>query len=664
MEKVLMREEAKELLGLLGLPHTCWGNVPLMKKKLAEARRKYHPDKGGDNETMARLNDLWAKAAANLEQVHASDPGFFAGPKYGEEGWEEWWAEWNREYDEERLRCEEDLHSSEEEEPGPSTPRKPSQSQQSQESDYTTPPKKARPPPPEDIPAALLEYVSQAVFGNKTYCAFCVYTTETKVQDMQLHCCRKFNPLFWCISTVDDRVGGAVFFMICPGKHRVTAVLNWGRKICASSFIHVKAVLKQGDCYARMGEAPFSRVSASKEGGLHDEDFEEKGSKGKEVDWVKLCEFAHCLNSTDPLLIMGMYLDFAAPPGTCVKCNSQSGGKIHWKNHPIHHANAKIFKQCKQQKNICSQAADQVAAAARLRVHTSTRAELLEYYMKQHFVAMAEQCGGPVEIATTMAGVAWLSELIPDCNDQVLSILEMLVLNTPKSRYVHFIGPVNSGKTTLAAAITNFVNGVSLNINVPSEKLPFELGCAQDKFCVLFEDVKGQATENLPGGMGFINLDNMRDYLDGCVPVNLEKKHQNKVCQLWPPGIITSNEYNVPKTVSVRVHKTIRFKYKKSLEKALRGEDNLLSKRILTNPVTLLAMLVWNEPVSRFAAALQEDVVHWKTVLEAWISFSTFMEMRVNCQEGRPVLQGVVVYDDEEEDTQQTGESGYSGSFT
>ncbi|DAZ92359.1 TPA_asm: Small T antigen [Steenbok polyomavirus] len=80
MEKVLMREEAKELLGLLGLPHTCWGNVPLMKKKLAEARRKYHPDKGGDNETMARLNDLWAKAAANLEQVHASDPGFFAGP--------------------------------------------------------------------------------------------------------------------------------------------------------------------------------------------------------------------------------------------------------------------------------------------------------------------------------------------------------------------------------------------------------------------------------------------------------------------------------------------------------------------------------------------------------------------------------------------------------
>ncbi|AIT68769.1 small t antigen [Bovine polyomavirus 3] len=80
MDRVLAREEAKELLGLLGLPPTCWGNMPLMKKKLREARIKYHPDKGGDNQTMARLNDLWAKAQAKLESVHESDPGFFSGP--------------------------------------------------------------------------------------------------------------------------------------------------------------------------------------------------------------------------------------------------------------------------------------------------------------------------------------------------------------------------------------------------------------------------------------------------------------------------------------------------------------------------------------------------------------------------------------------------------
>lgn len=81
MEKVLQREEAKELMGLLGLPATCWGNIPLMKKKLAEARRKHHPDKGGSNETMARLNDLWTKAQDNLKAMRESDPGFtWGGP--------------------------------------------------------------------------------------------------------------------------------------------------------------------------------------------------------------------------------------------------------------------------------------------------------------------------------------------------------------------------------------------------------------------------------------------------------------------------------------------------------------------------------------------------------------------------------------------------------
>ncbi|WAA14050.1 Small T antigen [Lyfec polyomavirus MAF12] len=67
MDKVLSREEAKELMGLIGLPLTCWGNLPLMKKKLAEARRRNHPDKGGCTATMARLNDLWSKAKSNLD---------------------------------------------------------------------------------------------------------------------------------------------------------------------------------------------------------------------------------------------------------------------------------------------------------------------------------------------------------------------------------------------------------------------------------------------------------------------------------------------------------------------------------------------------------------------------------------------------------------------
>lgn len=420
--------------------------------------------------------------------------------------------------------------------------------------------------------------------------------------------------------------------MICPGKHRVTAVQNWGRKICASSFIHCRAVLKQQDCYNALGDPPFTRGPASKEGGLHDYDFDEQKQKGKEVDWIKLCEFANVLNSTDPLLIMGMYLEFANPPGSCQKCNTQSGGKVHWQQHSPHHANAKVFLHCKTQKNICTQAADQVAAKNRVRIATATRKELLCFYFEKVFEKMAEQCGGPVEIAETLAGVAWLMELIPDCSEQVVSILEILVNNTPKKRYVHFIGPLNSGKTTLAAAIINLVQGASLNINVPAEKLPFELGCGIDKFAVLLEDVKGQsaADPTLPHGCGFTNLDNMRDHLDGAVAVNLEKKHVNKVQQVWPPGIITSNDYEVPKTVKVRIAKTIKFRHRPNLSKTLLKDDFLVRKRLLTNPVTLLALLVWNEPVSMFMAKVQEQVVHWKTVFEAWISFTSFVDMRIN----------------------------------
>lgn len=573
--------------------------------------------------------------------------------KYGEDGWEQWWDEWNKEWDEERLRCDEELDPSDDE-PGEGT----------SQSSYSTPPKRPRgPPPPEDIPSSLSTLVSHAVFGNKTYNCFIIYTTETKMNDMRAHMDKKFSSLYWCTSVCAD---GAILYMIFPGKHRVTALQNWGRKICAQSFIFVRAVLKKNEMYKALGQPPFTRKDASRPEGLHDYDFEEGDKKGKDVDWPKLCEFAHALGSTDPLLIMGMYLEFAGPPSKCQKCNSQTGGKVHWKNHSPHHENAKIFSLCKTQKNICAQAADQVAALQRVKVLTSTRKELLCGYFEEAFEKMAETCGGPVEIATTLAGVAWLMELIPDASEQVVDILKMLVENTPKKRYVHFIGPINSGKTTLAAGIMALVKGVTLNVNVPPEKLPFELGCAQDKFAVLFEDVKGHGGDGLPSGCGFTNLDNMRDHLDGAVPVNLERKHVNKVAQLWPPGIITSNQYVVPKTVAARVCKTIKFKTKNCLQQCLQKDADLVTKRVLQSPVTLLALLVWNEPVSAFMAKVQEQVVHWKTVFEAWISFGTFMGMRFNITEGKPPLEGVCVYDDDdgEDEGEETATTGPTQNTT
>ncbi|AWB14601.1 small T antigen [Mus musculus polyomavirus 3] len=52
---------------LLGLHMACWGNVPLMRKAFLEKAKEYHPDKGGDENKMKRLNTLYRKLE---EKVH------------------------------------------------------------------------------------------------------------------------------------------------------------------------------------------------------------------------------------------------------------------------------------------------------------------------------------------------------------------------------------------------------------------------------------------------------------------------------------------------------------------------------------------------------------------------------------------------------------------
>nr|AKE33249.1 small T antigen [Human polyomavirus 6] len=74
MDRLLAREEVKELMNLIGLSMACWGNLPLMQQKIRLACKKYHPDKGGDPEKMQRLNVLKEKLNATLRDQMSSSP--------------------------------------------------------------------------------------------------------------------------------------------------------------------------------------------------------------------------------------------------------------------------------------------------------------------------------------------------------------------------------------------------------------------------------------------------------------------------------------------------------------------------------------------------------------------------------------------------------------
>lgn len=579
-------------------------------------------------------------------------------PPYGSPAWDKWWQDFNKGWDED-LYCTEELSSSDEEEPASSASVNPEEGC-SQDSKYSaTPPKQKKPnPAPQDFPECLSEFLSHATLGNKCYTCFLCYTTYEKSMLLYEKLGVEFNALFIGAYNCVDGSGALVFF-ISGSRHRVSAILNACKKHCTVSFIMVKAVLKNAECYKALQDSKFAVLRESKEGGLHSYDFQE-ASKKDDCDWNFVADFAADMELTDVLLIMGYYMEFATEPSLCPKCLKSVKAHQH---HEKHWANAKLFKTAKNQKGIAQQAADRVLAARRVLMMESTRQDLMVMSFKKQFKVLAEQFGGGVEITQLIGAVAWLDCLLPQFTIKIKEMLSYLVENTPKRRNLLFKGPINSGKTTLAAAILDLLGGVALNVNCSSDKINFELGCAIDKYMVVIEDVKGTPLPNtdLPSGVGMANLDNMRDYLDGCVPVNLERKHINKTSQLFPPCIITCNEYTIPTTVKARVAKGYYFLHKPGLKKSLDANPILMKKRLLQKGCTLLAALIWWEPVSDFVEEIQEEVVNWKQTFEQWVSYGMFQTMKENILSGKDPFEGVLINDPTEENTRETQESTESG---
>ncbi|AFP94203.1 large T-antigen [bat polyomavirus 2b] len=637
MDKALNREESQELMQLLGLHMTLYGQLPMMRKAYLNKCKEYHPDKGGDENKMKRMNELYKKLEDALSATSREETiwnSWSAGecPEYGTPEWESWWREFNASWDEDNLRCDEEMFDEDEEE--------------EHQSQTTPPKKKARRDTPTEFPEVLMDFLSKAVFSNRCVSAFAIYTTKEKSIMLYRKVWDKFSATF--ISRHGHGIDKAILYVLTPNKHRVSALNNFCKKFCSISFVLVKAIIKPYLCYVTLKKEPFELLDESVPGGLSENAFQpEDCEEGpKLVNWKQISDYACAIKCDDVHLLMGLYLEFESAVEGCDKCDKQQL-PYHFKHHKDHTENAALFAVCKNQKSICQQAVDAVIAKRRVDQLVLSRKQMLT----ERFNAMLDKMDslfgarGAGDLKAYMAGVCWLHCLIHNIEEHIVQFLKCMVTNVPKQRYWLFKGPVNSGKTTLAAALLDLVGGKALNINLPFERINFELGVAIDQFMVVFEDVKGTvSTKDLPQGVGLTNLDNLRDYLDGSVKVNLEKKHLNKRTQIFPPGIVTVNEYVLPHTLSIRFVKTLNFRCKTYLHNSLRKTDQLLEHRILQSGITLMLMLINHCEVAAFEPSIQARVVDWKERIDREVGddlITTFL---------RRVAQGKDILEDEEED--------------
>lgn len=530
-----------------------------------------------------------------------------------------------------------------------------------------TPPKNPRREHPTEFPSDLMDNLSKAVFSNKTHSCFAIYTTMEKGPMLYKKVLDKFHCNFI------SRHGYDVYnllYILTPSRHRVSAIVNHCNKYCSVSFVLVKAVIREYPMYRALITDPYKLIEESVIGGLTEQYFQtEEIEEKQQVSWKKVQEFALATMCDDVHLLMGLYIEFEKPVDGCVKCDKELYDN-HYKYHKEHHENAKLFADSKNQKGICQQGADAVIAKMRVNSMVLTRKEMLTLRFKYHLDKMAAMFGrkGSADLRLYMAGVAWLDSLFPTgMKDILTSFLQCMIDNIPKTRYWWFTGPINTGKTTLAASFLDLCGGRSLNINIPYDKISFELGVAMDQYMVVFEDVKGipQKDTNLPAGPGINNLDNLRDYLDGSVKVNLERKHQNKKSQFFPPGIVTMNEYKVPNTLKARFCKKLVFRQQDNLFKSLKHTPNLMKYRVLQSGITSLLLLIHQCSIEEFVEDLHEDIAEWKQRIDIEVGDANYNQMKENVQLGINILHTVQnTESDGEEDTQPSNNESVSPTAT
>lgn len=272
----------------------------------------------------------------------------------------------------------------------------------------------------------------------------------------------------------------------------------------------------------------------------------------KKINYKLISDFALSYEISDAYTLMYEYAHLATP------CDRQEVTPEHESDHMEHLENAKIFVHLSDQKRCAKNAVDTVFAY----IYTQLKRESNVDYLNRR----CREIGNYImdNYTNDDIGRAWYycDEVVP--NFEIISrrILAAFTRGTPRKRYVCLKGDYKSGKTSFANAFVKLFDGVSINVNVDPGRLPFYLGNAIGRRFVLFDDVKGRCfgSENMSSGSGFHNLDNLRDHIDGHVEVQLEKKNQQPITQVFPCGVITCNDYHIPLSLKERIIGPIEFK--------------------------------------------------------------------------------------------------------
>lgn len=262
----------------------------------------------------------------------------------------------------------------------------------------------------------------------------------------------------------------------------------------------------------------------------------------------QLVDFAKSHEISDIYQLMYEYGHLAQP------CDfpAQKITKEHEEDHNDQLDNAFIYIHLSDRRKVCKNAIDAVFAEMYMEIKRETPLKFLDRRCKDLSDLLLEIDDGE------LFGLADFYQKYHVVGFKHLAklILDSFTYGIPRKRYTILRGDFKSGKSSFASAFCKFFEGVNININVDKGRLPFYLGNAIGKRFVLFDDCKGSVKhrgDSLYSGQGFHNLDDLRDHLDGHIEVQLEKKSQQPLNQIFPPGLITCNRYEIPKSILERV---------------------------------------------------------------------------------------------------------------
>lgn len=275
---------------------------------------------------------------------------------------------------------------------------------------------------------------------------------------------------------------------------------------------------------------------------------------GKKINYKMISDFALSYEINDCYTLMYEYAHLA---NGCDRDMSLITPE-HESDHAEHLENAKIFVHLSDQKRCAKNAVDTVFA----RLYTQLQRETNLEYLNRRSRDIGTYILDNYSQEDIGRAYYYCCEVVKDFELIARRIISTFTYGKPRRRYVCLQGVYKSGKTSFASAFLKLFDGVSINVNVDPSRLPFYLGNAIGKRYVLFDDVKGRSfsSENLSSGSGFMNLDNLRDHIDGHVEVQLEKKNQQPIQQVFPAGMITCNHYHIPQSLRERIIGPIEFR--------------------------------------------------------------------------------------------------------